>query len=185
VRPWLVISGGESDEDGIRPGGTSDSALIRPLRLGYSLVYRLTAFESLAHAVPVSDSFFAELPAEQHGLAIDYTGKVEQADIEIFHLHADGIDLGDCVLYALDCLLALGFAPGQVDNVEESAAVEEDAVYDLLQFGFNGIDQFLAINRVLQQGFKYRQQGLSFLERKRTVGHRRYVRILIHFSALC
>src|SRR5438034_11390397 len=132
-----------------------EAALIRLFRLGNALVYRLAALKSFAHAMPVRDSFFAELPAEQHGFAIDYTGKVEQADVEILYLYADGIDLGDGVLHALNCLLAFGFASCQVDNVEESAAVEEDAMYDLLQFGVNSIDQFFAVNRILQQGLEH------------------------------
>src|SRR5205823_15018547 len=120
------------------------------------------------------DSLLAELPAQQHRLAVDHTGKIEQADVEILYLHADGIDLGDGVLHALNCLLALGFASCQMDNVEESAAVEKDAMYDLLQFGVNGIDQFFAVNGVLQQRLKYWQQGLSFLECKGAFRHRRF-----------
>ena len=105
--------------------------------------------------MPVGDSLLAQFPAQQHRLAVDHAGKIEQADVEILYLYADGIDLGDRVLHALNCLLAFGFASCQVDNVEESAAVEEDAMYDLLQFGVNSIDQFFAVNRILQQGLEH------------------------------
>ena len=64
-------------------------------------------------AVPVRDAFFAQLPAQQDHFFAHDAGEIEQADVEVFHLHAGGVDFGDGVFGALQCLLAFGLAAAQ------------------------------------------------------------------------
>src|SRR5690348_8395367 len=66
-----------------------------------SLVHRLASGESFIHSVPVSDRLLAQFPTEKNGLAIHLAGEIEQSDIQVFHLHADGIDLSDGILATL------------------------------------------------------------------------------------
>jgi hypothetical protein len=61
--------------------------LVRSLRAGNAFVDGLAAGESFVRAVPMSDGGFAHLPAEQDDAALDFAGKIEQSDIEIFNLH--------------------------------------------------------------------------------------------------
>ena len=53
-------------------------------------------------------------------------GKSRRPDIEVFHLHAGGIDFGDGIFRALDCLLALGLAAREGHHVNLGAAIDED-----------------------------------------------------------
>src|SRR5438477_4020662 len=115
--------------------------LVGPFRLSDALVDWLAAGEPFAHTVPMCDCFFAEPPAEQDGPAIHNARKVEQTDIEIFDLHADGIDFCDGILYTLHGFLTLGFAPSEMHDVQERSAIEKDAVGNFLQLGFNRFDQ--------------------------------------------
>src|SRR5215469_4128397 len=66
-----------------------------------SLVNRLAAFEALFQAVPVLDLLFAVAPAKQDHLILESAGEIEQADLQIFYLHADGVDFGDGILGVL------------------------------------------------------------------------------------
>src|SRR5205809_6043631 len=72
--------------------------LVGPFRLSDALVDWLAAGEPFAHTVPMCDCFFAEPPAEQDGPSIHNARKVEQTDIEVFDLHADGIDFRDGIV---------------------------------------------------------------------------------------
>src|SRR5579859_1280555 len=63
--------------------------LIHFLRSGDPLINRLSAREPFLGSVPVRDRFLPQLPAEQHNLTLDHTGKIEQSNVEIFHLHAN------------------------------------------------------------------------------------------------
>ena len=59
------------------------------------LINGLASGEAFAGGVPVSDSLLSQLPAEQDGASINVAGKVEQADVEVFDLHAGGVDFGE------------------------------------------------------------------------------------------
>ena len=156
--------------------------LVGPFRLSDALVDWLAAGEPFAHTVPMCDCFFAEPPAEQDGPSIHNARKVEQTDIEVFDLHADGIDFRDGILHALYGLFALGLAPREMHDIQERATIEENSVGDFLQFSIDGFDQLLAINRSAEKRLEHREQGLRFFESERTVSHKRYVDILIHFG---
>ena len=59
----------------------------------HSLVDGTASGVAFFGGVPVGDGGFAHLPTEQNDLAAEFAGKVEQADVEVLYLHADGIDL--------------------------------------------------------------------------------------------
>src|SRR5207249_6611703 len=131
--------------------------LVGPFRLSDALVDWLAAGEPFAHTVPMCDCFFAEPPAEQDGPSIHNARKVKQTDIEVFDLHADGIDFRDRILYALYGLLALRFASRKMHDIQECATIEEDAVGNFLQFSIDGFNQLLTIDRSAQQRFEHWQ----------------------------
>src|SRR6266567_6894047 len=53
------------------------SRLIRPLRLMYTLIHRLAPGKAFAHAVPVGNRRFPQLPAEQDNLSIHLAGEIQ------------------------------------------------------------------------------------------------------------
>ena len=72
--------------------------------------------------------------------------RAKKTNIEILHLHAGGVDLGDCVLHALKCLFAFGLAMGKLRNIEERAPIEVDAIGERGKLGVDLFDQLLAFN---------------------------------------
>src|SRR5215469_2154355 len=135
-------------------GGKSGPKLIDFLCFRDTLVDRLATGEAFIDSVPVGDGFFAQLPAEQDALAFDLTGKIEQADAQIFHLHANGINLGESVLRMLFGAGALGLAPGQSNDIEKHPSVQKHAVMQGLQFCIEIVQDFLRLDGGAQQGFE-------------------------------
>ena len=131
------------------------SSLIYLLRLCDPLIDGLASGESLLDPVPMSDGFFPELPAEQDDLSFDFAGEIEQSDIQVFHLHTDGIDFRKSIFGTLFCLGALGLTAGKRHDVEEHSAVEKDAVLQSLLLGIGFIDNFLGVDGRAQQRFQY------------------------------
>ena len=84
-----------------------------------ALVDRLPAGKTFVSSVPVRDLLFAQLPAQQNGLALDEAGEIEEPDVEVFDLHADGVDLMHGVFNALQRLVALGASAGIVHHVHQ------------------------------------------------------------------
>ena len=107
----------------------------------------LASSEAFFSAVPVRDFLFSEFPAQQNNFAFDFAGEVEESDVEVFDLNAGGVDFGDGILHALQCLLAFSFAAGELRYVHECSAIQEDAVAERFEFGVNFFDEFLALNR--------------------------------------
>src|SRR4051812_42975216 len=112
----------------------------------------------------MGDRFLAQFPAQQHHLTINFTRKIQQAYVEVFHLYADSRDLIHCVFDPLKGLFALGFASCQMNDVDGHSAIHENAMSDRLQFGVDGLDQLLAIEGFAQKRFKYWQEILRFVE---------------------
>jgi len=121
--------------------------------------------------VPVLDGWLAQLPAQQEDLALHLAGKIEQSDVEVFHLHAGGVNFGDGILDAPNRLLALRLAPRQMDDIQQRAAAEKNPVRRLLQLGVHVFNQLLAVDRLPEQRFQNRQEHLRFVEGKGSVGH--------------
>src|SRR5208282_6126445 len=122
-------------------------------------------------------------PAEQHDLAVNFAGKVEQSDIEIFYLDTGGINLGQSVFHTRDGFFALRLAASHVDDIDQQAALQKHAVREFLEFSVNGLDQFLAVNGGAQQRLQHGQERLGFFESESSVGHMRYGSIVIHPGA--
>ena len=97
--------------------------LIRSLGAGDALVDGLAAGESFVGAVPVRDGWFAHPPAEQNDAAFHLAGEIEQSDIEILDLDADGVDFGESVFGSLFSLGALGLAAGYGNDIDMGATV--------------------------------------------------------------
>lgn len=136
-----------------------------------ALIDGLATGESFVGAMPVGDGLFAQLPAEKDGAAFDLAGKVEQADVDVFYLHANGVDFRQGILGALLGFDALGFAAGQGDDIKKHSAIHEDSVLQRLLLSLDRLHQFLAGNRSAKKGLEHRQQGVGFVESKRPVGH--------------
>src|SRR5258708_1138191 len=81
------------------------------------LVDGLASGEALFRGVPVGDLFFAQFPAEQHDLAVDAAGKVEQPDVDVLDLHPGSMDFGDRIFGTLHGALTFSTAAGDDDYV--------------------------------------------------------------------
>lgn len=145
--------------------------LVRSLRADDAFIDGLAAGEAFVGAVPVGDGVFSRPPAEQDDAAFDFAGKIEQADVDIFDLDADGIDFGESVFGALLGLGALGLAAGDGYYIDVSAAVEEDAVIERLHLGFNVFHDLLAADGGAQERFEHGKKRLGFVESEGSVGH--------------
>src|SRR5579864_1070687 len=116
------------------------ATLVRSLCLDDALVNRFAPGESFAYPMPMSDRLLAKFPAQEDNAAVDFTGEIQQANIEIFHLDAHGIDFGHCVLQALNRLLPLRLAAGEVNHIERHATTQEYLMYDCLQLRIHRSD---------------------------------------------
>jgi hypothetical protein len=148
--------------------------LVRSLGAGDAFVDGLAAREAFSRAVPVSNRGLAHLPAEQHDAAFDDARKIEQADVDIFDLHADGIDFGERIFGPLFGLGAFGFAPRNGHNINMRATVEKDAMGQRLHFGLDLFHEFLATDGRAQKRFEHRKKRVGFVEIESSVGHSGY-----------
>src|ERR1700757_185302 len=90
-----------------------------------AIVDGLASGKAVFHGVPEVDTVLAKFPAEQHDLAVDFAGKIEQACVEIFNLNANGIDLGDGVLRGLKMRFKRGTLTAHAGDVNEEPAGEK------------------------------------------------------------
>ena len=95
-------------------------------------------------AVPVGDAFSPSFQHSRMISAVHFAGKVEQADVEVLHLHADGVDLGQGVFDALQGLVAFGLAPRQMDDIDEMPPFRNTWCGQFLKLGVDCLDQCLA-----------------------------------------
>src|SRR5450631_297252 len=119
----------------------------------------------------MTDGGLAQFPAQQEDLALNLAGEIEQADVEVFYLHAGRVNFGKGVLDAPNRPLALRLAPRQMDHVQHHAAVEKNPVRRFLQLRVHIFNQLLAVNGLLEQRFQNRQEHLRFIEGKGAVRH--------------
>src|SRR5260370_15741865 len=122
---------------------SSSQALVRPLSLGDALIDGLAARKTFFHPVPLRDAFLSQLPAKQDRAAFDRAGEVQQADIDIFDLHPDGINFRQRIAHTLLSLDALRLATGQGNSIYRSYAVHNDAMVYALHLAFNLLHQIL------------------------------------------
>ena len=120
------------------------------LVLDKALIERLAPAKSRLDRMPVIDAQFAHLPAQQNNLAIDHAWKIEQPRVQIFHLHANGIDLGDSVFRLLYQLLNLRPLAHHCDPIHLHAAGEKDAMPQLLQLRLFLFRDILSLDSPLQ-----------------------------------
>src|ERR1041385_1407053 len=97
-----------------------------------ALVDGLAALKTFFHAVPELDFFFSILPAQQDNFIVHDAGEIQQPDIEIFYLHADGINFRQRVLDVLESFVALGATPRHCRNIHKKAAAQQDSVLQVL-----------------------------------------------------
>src|SRR5579862_2495090 len=115
------------------------------------LINRLSPGESFLRPVPVGNRFLSHPPAQQNNLAFDFARKIEQADIDIFYLHANGIDLRQRIFNTLFGLDALRFAPGHRHDVDKRAPIQKNPATQLLLLGLNFFHHLLACDGSAQQ----------------------------------
>src|SRR5206468_7784081 len=120
-------------------------------RLQNALVNRLAAAETFRKSVPVGDLVLPQLPAKKNSLVFDQAGKIEQADIQVFHLHTGGINFGEGIFYRLHGLVTRSLAAGDFDDIHVAAAAQENAAVGFLQLRFNLLDELLALHGRAQQ----------------------------------
>src|SRR5205823_4093582 len=76
------------------------------------------------------------------------------------------------VLDALHGLIPLRATCGGFSDLDQQPSRKEYALPEFLEFGVDGFNQFLAVDRLLQQRFEDGQQDLRFLQSKGALGHR-------------
>ena len=103
-------------------------------------------------------ALLAQFPTEQDDLTIHFAGEIEQADVEVLDLNANGVDLSHRVLNALQCFVAVCLAGGKMNDVQRHAASEINLVGKRLKFCLYAFDQVLGFDGGAQQGFKDGQQ---------------------------
>jgi hypothetical protein len=131
----------------------------------------LASGEAFFGAMPVGDFFFSEFPTQQDDFAFDFAGEVEESDVEVFDLHAGGVNFGDGIFDALQRFLALGLTAGELRDVDECSAIEEDAVPERFEFSVDFFDELLAIDGRAEQGFEHGEKHAGFVEGKSAGGH--------------
>jgi hypothetical protein len=124
-----------------------------------TLIEGLSALEACFYGVPVVNSCFAQLPAEQHDLVADLAGKVQQSFIKILYLDANRINFLDRILGLLD-RGALG------RDIDQHSSREEDILAEHLQFRFDQTGTRLAFDRPPQKGLENRQERLRLIQRE-------------------
>src|SRR5579862_5009760 len=145
-------------------GSSGHQDLVGPLRAHDALIDGLASGESLFDAVPVADRGLAHFPAKQNDATLYLTGKVKQADIEIFHLHPDRIDLRERVFGALLRLSSFGLAAGGRNHIDVRAAVDKNTLAERLHLSIDFFHNLLAADSRAQQRLKDRKQRLCFFE---------------------
>src|SRR5258708_38546538 len=91
-------------------------------RLAEACIQRFPARKSILSGVPVADLFLAQLPAEQHRFAVQDARKIQQAFLQVLHLHANFIDLGQRVPRLLERFLARSASLRRLSDVDMHSA---------------------------------------------------------------
>src|SRR5205814_7643412 len=109
-------------------------------------VNRFAPREAFLGAMPVSDALLTQFPTQQDYLSAYAAGEIEQTNVEVLDLHACGVDFGSGILNPLNRFFAFSFAPSQLDDVEQGAAIQKDAVRCVLELSVYFFDQLLPGN---------------------------------------
>src|SRR5580692_10691316 len=122
-----------------------------------SIIDRLTPLESGINRVPVLDSSFAHAPAKQDDFFVEAKGKIEQAGVEVLHLNANGVDLGDALAHPFQVRLHLGAPVCNISQIDAHAARQIDASAELGKLGLHFFRVALALDRPLEKRLQNRE----------------------------
>ena len=106
--------------------------------------------------MPVCDCRLTQFPAEKQNFALHLAGEIKQANVDVFHLNAGGIDFGERILHPANRLLAFRLAACQVHHIQQRAAIKKNTMRRLLQLIVYVFNKFLAIDCLAKQRFKNR-----------------------------
>jgi hypothetical protein len=107
--------------------------------------------------MPVLDGGLSHAPAEQDNLVIHTAGKVEKTRIDIFHLHADRIDLGNALANSLQVGIHLGALPTHICDIHPHASGQVDAPAQFGKLRLYLLRITLTFDRSLQQLLQQRK----------------------------
>jgi len=142
--------------------------LLCPLRTPIkAIIQRLAAAEAGLDGVPMGDFVFTHFPAEEHDFAVDLTGKIKQADVEVFDLNADGVDFLDGIFGTLDMGIQFGALTADFGDIDVHSATHEDALAEALQLFVDDFGGMSGIDAAFQQRFQDGNQSLRFIESKK------------------
>src|SRR6185312_3182797 len=140
--------------------------LLSFLTPGNPLVNGFATGKAFFHAVPEFDLLFAILPAQQDDFIFHQAGKIQQPNIKILHLHANGVDLRNRVLDILQRLVPFCATPRHSRHINKKTSAEQDAVLQVLKILVYLLNPLFTVHGALQQRFQYRQQNLSLFKSK-------------------
>jgi len=78
--------------------------------------------------------------------AFHFAWEIQQANINIFDLHSNGIYFGQSVFHAMDSFFPFGLAARHLHDVHQQTAAHHDAVSQVLKFVVHGFDEFLTVH---------------------------------------
>jgi hypothetical protein len=143
-----------------------------------SLVDGLSSGKAFFHAMPEFDLLFSILPAQQHNLIFHLAGKIQQPDINVFHLHSDRIDFRHCVLNGLLELVSLSSAANDLCYIWKKPATKKDSMLQVQKLLIDLVNRRLCLHRALKERFQDWQELLRFFQGEcLRLGHNRFVSI--------
>jgi hypothetical protein len=86
---------------------------------------RPAAGETFLETVPVGDLFLADLPAEEHFLAVPQGGKVDEPAVEILDQNAEFLEASDAPSQRSGLTIRACFEPGQPARVERPSVTRD------------------------------------------------------------
>lgn len=126
----------------------------------------LAAAEALVGGMPVFDGFFAKAPAKADLVAVVEGGKINEADIEILDLAAEGGDLLEDLIELLGGGLELATLLQEMGAVEDHAAGHGDFAVDGVEGLFGLVVRFFELDGELDEGRDTGQEPSGLFESK-------------------
>ena len=136
-----------------------------------ALIDRLAIGKALVGAVPVSNLLLSQFPTEKNRLSLHEAGKIEESNVKVLHLHADGVDFVHCVFHALERLIALSAAARIAGYVDQQSSRQEDPVGERLKFAVDFLHQLFPVDGSANEPFEHGQHRLRFFVGECAVGH--------------
>jgi len=127
------------------------------------LIDGLAAAKALVHAVPESDARLAELPAQINFFAVELSGEVDQADVQVLYYASILVDFLEQFLQVKRNVLALLPLLPHFGMIHQHASEHRDAVRKVLPVGLSLLVFGFERDRVPNRRLHVRKQLFGLL----------------------